>query len=153
MIYKANYINALITQENGYNKATYEINYGSYCDMGKMAKSYFNTQYYKGSIDHGNHIVCDNYYLTKLCLVHYRDRNLEQMKKKILNNVIGFGYHNDLNLLKKLIKNIPNCDGFHHVKNQINVLEGNYSLHVHDINNKIDLTPLKNIIIENVRKI
>lgn len=147
MIYKANYIDALITQNNGYEKATYEINYGSYCDMGNFGKSYFNTRYYKGSIDHGNHIVCDNYHLTKLCLVHYHRRNFEQMKKKILNNITGLGYHNDLNFLKNLIKNNPGCAGFHHVNNQINVLEGTYSLNAYTTNNTIDLTPLKNRII------
>jgi hypothetical protein len=147
-IYKANYINALITQECGYEKATYEINYGSYNDMGINAKSFFNTAYYKGGIDHGNHINRNDYHLTKLCLVHYHARNVEQMKKKILNNVTGLGYHNDLNFLKNLIQNNPHCSGNHHVRNQINVLEGNYYLEVHNINgDEIDLSALKNRII------
>lgn len=147
-IYKANYINSLITKEHGYEKATYEINCGCYVDMGSLAKSFFNTAYYKGGIDHGNHINRNDYHLTKLCLVHYHSRNVEQMKKKILNNVTGLGYHNDLNFLKNLIQNSPHCSGNHHVRNQINVLEGTYSLGVHTINgNEIDLTVLKNRII------
>ena len=150
-LYKANYINPFITQENGYEKATYEMNYGSYCDMGNIAKSYFNTSYYKGDIDHGNHIYSTDYHLTKLCLVHYHSRNIEQMKKKILNNITGLGYHNDLNFLKNLINFNPNCDGNHHVKNQINVLEGTYCLPYHRINNSdiniINLSFLRDKII------
>jgi hypothetical protein len=147
MLYKTNYINALITQNNGYDKATYEIIYGSYNNCGNFAKTFFNTKYYKGDIDHGNHIMCDNYHLTKLCLVHYHYRNNEQMKKKILNNILGLGYQNNLDFLKNLIKEIPYCAGNHHVRNQINVLEGNFKLEIHSINNSnIDLTPLRDRI-------
>ena len=143
-LYKANYINALITQNNGYEKAVHEIYCGSYCNMGNSAKSFFNTKYYKGDIDHGNHIRCTNFLLTKLCLVHYHSRNLEQIKKKILNNITGLGYKNDLLFLKNLIEENPNCSGNHHVKNQINVLKYNFLLNVHNINNnEINLNPLK----------
>jgi hypothetical protein len=70
------------------------------------------------------------------------------MKKKILNNIIGLGYQNDLVFLKNLFENNPNCNGNHHVRNQINVLEGIFELGVHSIsNNDIDLTPLKERII------
>ena len=147
-VYKTNYINAQVTQDNGYEKATNMIHCGSYNDMGKFAKTFFNTRYFKGNIDHGNHIVCDNYHLTKLCLVHYHQRNIDQMKKKILNNVTGLGYNNDLGFLKNLINSNPNCSGNHHVKHQINVLEGNYSLSYYGINgNEIDLSALKDRII------
>ena len=143
-LYKSNYIYPLITQNNGYERAAHEMQCGSYCDMGDSAKSFFNTKYYKGDIDHGNHITCNNFHLTKLCLVHYHFRNLEQMKKKIFNNITGLGYQNDLIFLKKLIEINSKCAGFHHVLNQINVLEGNYSLNIHTINNtEIDLNPLK----------
>jgi hypothetical protein len=91
-LYKANYICPLITQPEGYEKATYEISYGSYLDMGNFAKSFFNTSIYKGYIDHGNHIPTNNYHLTNICLVHYHCRNLNQMKKKVLNNITGFCY-------------------------------------------------------------
>jgi hypothetical protein len=147
-MYKANYIIALITQENGYERATCGINCGSYHDMGHLGKTYFNTRYYKGPIDHGNHIASHDYHLTKLCLVHYHCRNLEQMKKKIYNNVVGLGYQNDLGFLKNLLESNQNCNGNHHVRHQINVLEGKYSIGIHHINNsEIDLTPLKNRII------
>jgi hypothetical protein len=148
-LYKANYINALITKENGYEKATNEINYGCYIDMGNIAKTYFNTSYYKGHIDHGNHIHSNDYHLTKICLVHYHSRNLEQMRKKILNNITGLGYHNDLNFLKNLILSNPDCSGNHHVKHQINILEGTYSLPCYSINgNEIDISVLRDRIID-----
>ena len=147
-LYKTNYIYPLITQNNGYERAASEMTCGSYCDMGNFAKSFFNTKYYKGDIDHGNHIMCTDYHLTKLCLVHYHFRNLEQMKKKILNNITGLGYHNDLNFLKTLLETNFNCAGHHHVRNQINVLEGNFSLNIHTINNtEIDINSLKERII------
>jgi len=127
-LYKANYILPSINNGVGYDKATYEINNGFYLDMGSHAKTFFNTRYYKGNIDHGNHICSNDYHLTKICLVHYHCRNIEQMKKKILNNITGLGYHNDLNYLKNLINTNPNCAGNHHVKYQISILEGTYSL-------------------------
>ena len=147
-LYKADYIDALITKENGYEKASQEINYGRYSSLGNVSKTYFNTAYFKGAIDHGNHIPSDDYYLTKICLVHYHSRNMEQMKKKVLNNITGLGNHNDLNYLQNLIKSQPDCEGNHHVRNQIRILDGTYSLPIHKINNtEIDLSPLKNIII------
>jgi hypothetical protein len=149
VLYKANYIQTLITKEDGYEKATHEINWGTYCNRGNDAKTFFNTAYYKGPIDHGNHIITNNYCLTKICLVHYHARNMEQMKKKILNNITGLGYHNDLTYLKNLMDTNPSCRGFHHVKNQINVLEGNYSLNIHNVKgDEINLTVLKDKIIK-----
>ena len=101
-----------------------------------MSKSFVNTNYYKGSFDHGNHIPCDDFHLTKICLIHFLHRNLEQMKKKILNNVLGFDYKNDLIFLKDLLNKNKNCCGNHHVKNQIEVLENRYKLPVHKSSSK-----------------
>jgi hypothetical protein len=152
-VYKANYILSIIDNHtpNGYNRALAESDYGRYINMGNHAKSFFNTQYYKGDIDHGNHIhhmENNNYHLTKICLIHYHYRNLEQMKKKILNNITGLGYINDLNYLHNLINNNKTCPGFHHVNAQIQVLENRYVLPIYDINandpENILLTPLKN---------
>ena len=151
-IYKANYILSIIDNNtpNGYNRALVESDYGRYINMGNHAKSFFNTQYYKGSIDHGNHIYHmenNNYQLTKICLIHYHYRNLEQMKKKILNNITGLGYINDLNYLHNLLNNNKTCPGSHHVNSQIQVLENRYVLPIYDINvndpENILLTPLK----------
>ena len=123
-VYKTNYIISKITKENGYDRATIESTHGYYSDYGKNAKSFFNTKLFKNvDIDHGNHYETSDYYLTDICLVHYHWRNTEQMKTKILNNVLGFGYKNELEYLKSLPSN---CNGSHHVQNQIHVLENTY---------------------------
>lgn len=128
-IYKANYLLCMITQKDGYERAVCENKWSIYSDYGSHAKSFFRVDLYNGPIDHGNHIVCGNgYYVSNICLVHFHCRNLEQMKKKVLNNITGLGYANDLNLLRDLIRNSPNCNGNHHVRHQINILEGGYRL-------------------------
>jgi len=156
MIYKCNYIISFINANNlnGYNRAVAESTHGAYIDMGKNAKSFFNTKYYKGAIDHGNHINTlddTNYHLTKLCLVHYHYRNTEQMKKKIVNNIKGLGYINDLEYLKNLYNNNNNCIGNHHVKSQIEVLENRYNIPLHHIDpnssSLINLEVLRNRIL------
>jgi hypothetical protein len=71
------------------------------------------------------------------------------MKKKILNNITGLGYNNNLEFLKDLINKNEKCMGNHHIKNQINVLEGNFRLNVHGNNNsQIDLNLLRQRIID-----
>jgi hypothetical protein len=146
-VYKANYINPLITNPNGYNRCTVESTHGTYFDMGNLAKSFIHTTHFKDIIDHGNHINCDDYHLTKICLVHYHFRNLEQIKKKIINNVIGLGYENNLNYLKNLINENPSCNGNHHVKSLINLLENTFVFNKQEIpKNAIDLKHLKDLI-------
>ena len=54
------------------------------------------------------------------------------MKKKILNNVLGFNYKNDLIYLKDLLNKNNFCNGNHHVRSQIEVLENKYKLPVHN---------------------
>jgi hypothetical protein len=127
-IYKMNYIHSLITNNNGYERATVESEEGYYIDLHGIAKSFINTSYFRINMDHGNHLQTNDYFLTKLCLIHYHARNIEQIKKKIFNNITGLHYQNDLGYLKNLINTNPLCSGFHHVKNQINVLENNYIL-------------------------
>lgn len=130
-IYKANYILNMITHEGGYQRAFCENKYGIYNDYGNHAKSFFRVDLYNGDIDHGNHICDKNgYFMSNICLVHFHCRNLEQMKKKVINNVIGLGYPNDLHSLRELINNNPNCQGNHHVRHQISILEGNYKIDV-----------------------
>ena len=127
-LYKMNYINPiLIDKEYGHKKATQELNYGILDDSYENhAKSFFNKFLYKGNIDHGNHMVSDDYYLSNLYLVHYHHRNIEQIKKKNLNNILELGYKDDLDYLKKLLINNPTVAGFHQIINQIDVLEGNF---------------------------
>lgn len=68
-------------------------------------------------------------------------------EKKVLNNVIGLGYPNDLHLLRELINNYPNCVGNHHVRHQINILEDNYNIDVFPYENHfIHLAELNNYL-------
>jgi len=147
-IYKTDYINPLITESGGYSSACRSITRGQYNTvMGNMAKSFFKKKYYSGEIDHGNHIPCSNYFLTKLCLVHYHERNLDQMKKKTLNNILGMGYPNSLDFLHNLITTQPTCMNFHHVKNQIKILEHQFVLSCFSPEQgNVDLTPLRDRI-------
>jgi hypothetical protein len=127
-VYKANYIMTSPNNKNGNSRAPAEIDYGNYSDYGASAKSFINTKYFHGVIDHGNHIHCNDYHLTNLVLVHYHVRNFEQLRKKSLNNIIGLGYQSDLQSLKNTLINCPNIAGFHHIHTQINIQENNYSL-------------------------
>ena len=150
-VYKTNYILALITKLHGYERATTECNYGIYLDYRNMAKSFIKKKHFDKKIDHGNHINTNEYFLTNLCLIHFHSRNLEQMKKKIYNNVSGLGYNvNSLESLKKNIIDNPNCIGNHHIKNQIQILENNYNLQYINIESTnlklINLSNFNNII-------
>ena len=149
-VYKAPYLGPVLTKPEGFNRSTIEVDYAGYNDMGSLAKSFIDTRYFNGVIDHGNHICSNNFLTTNIALVHYHNRNLEQMKKKIYNNVTGLGYNPNIDSLKKTINNNPYCDGNHHVKNLINIHENNYVL-PHCINPPIEdlicITPLKECII------
>jgi len=147
-VYKTNYIVSLITNDIGYENAVAETAYGLYVDYGDLAKSFFNTMLFKDKIDHGNHYNTTNYYLTDLALIHYHARSLDQLKKKIYNNVSGLGYDmNNLNQLKQL--EINRCAGSHHVHSLIAILENRYGLtrHTHDPHTNCLLKPLSDLII------
>lgn len=148
-LYKCNYINSKIisSNKNGYERAALECTHGSYNEtMKTMAKSFFDTRLWNGIIDHGNHCNSNNYINSKLCLVHYHKRNLEQHKKKVINNVKGLGYNSDnLDELKNLHKNAA---GGHHVRQMIKILEGTYKINLNENfkANDIDLTPISNFL-------
>ena len=156
-IYKMNYVCSTIDANSptGYSRATVESTRGVYLDCGKMAKSFFNlTNYASGWVDHGNHIAYGSHHVTNLCLIHYHCRNLEQMKKKVLNNVSGFGYPTELNELKTLLLNNPCCSGSHHVKFLIRILENDLSfLHMFccDPNVHIKLDDFAELIVKIVK--
>jgi phosphoglycerol transferase MdoB-like AlkP superfamily enzyme len=139
-----NYINPKILKENGYNRATIESSHGSYSDCGYHAKTFFYSNFFKGDLDHGNHYHTNDYFLSNFCLVHYHARNLEQMKKKVYNNVFGLG-HNPFDISKLIETAKTNCDGFHHINNQISILQNTY---------KIPITVLEptDIILEPISK-
>lgn len=144
-VYKTNYIGSTISCNNnfGYHNACRECKYGIYLDYGSMAKSFINLKKWNGSIDHGNHIPDKNYLLTDLCLVHFHCRNLKQVKKKTLNNVLGFGY--DTNNLEKHLHDAGN----HHVKRLLEIKNNNFVLGTNykKDENSIDLSELNNFII------
>ena len=150
-LYKCDYINSKITSNNkeGYKRAVIESNWGRYNYKQEkiMAKSFFDTRYWKGDIDHGNHCNTQRHFsLSNLCLVHYHSRNYEQHKKKVINNVKGLGYdHTNLSELKNLPKNTPGC---HHVRYMIKIHEGRYSINTNEQQNKddIDLSPISKFI-------
>jgi len=147
-VYKTNYIISKITNEVGYDMPIEQTYCGQYSDYGKIAKSFFYSKLFKGEIDHGNHYCCDDYYLTSLCLIHYHHRSLNQLKKKIYNNVAGFGYDiNNINQLKQLAE--KGCNGIHHVHNIISILDNKYTLPISNYNSNTDclLKPLSNLII------
>jgi hypothetical protein len=149
-VYKANYIMTIPNNKNGNLRAPAEIDYGEYSDYGASAKSFINTKYFNENIDHGNHINCNDYHLTNIVLVHYHVRNFEQLKKKNINNIVGLGYPTDLASLKKLIKDVPNLAGFHHIHSYINILENKYSIPYYenyDLNRHILIKSLKDRIL------
>lgn len=148
--YKMNYIQAKIFSPIGYKSATVECNYGAYDDRGGHAKTFFHSGLFKGVIDHGNHYFLNNYLLSKLCLLHFHQRNLEQIKKKVFNNVKGLGYEPfNLNSLKKLQEKGTSINGFHHVDKQIKILENRFRLDVESRNNNdISLIPFNKYITE-----
>jgi hypothetical protein len=128
VLYKANYINPRLEIDGGYNRATVECKTGTKLYYNNCAKSFLKKKYFKGTIDHGNHMMSSNYFMTKLWLVHYHARNTEQLKQKTLNNVLGLGYPNNKDLLKNILLRNKNCAGNHHVSRQIEILENRWVL-------------------------
>jgi len=147
--YKMNYINAKIFNPDGYDRAAVDIKYGKYVDYGGLAKTFFHSGLFKGVIDHGNHYLSEKYLLSDLCLVHFHQRNLEQIKKKAYNNVNGLGYEPfNLNALKNLQSRGTSVDGIHHINKQIDILEKRFKFDVDNKeNNDIYLGPLNQMII------
>jgi hypothetical protein len=153
-IYKTAYIMSSYTNEDvvdypdGFMRATIESKYGCICDFNPMTKSFIKKKLYDGPIDMGNHLSSNNYYKTNLCLIHFHSRNLDQMKKKILSNILGLGYTNDLNFLIKKEKN-KQSKGIHHIRSQIAVLQNQYNLYIYDkLQTNIDLSVFNKYILE-----
>ena len=87
----------------------------------------------------------NNYFLSNFCLVHYHCRSINQITKKIYNNVHGLGYDvSNLHELTSILQKNPQCPGYHHIKNQINVLNNTYKLPIQSIlPNSISLEPIR----------
>ena len=149
-IFKMNYIWNKLTNANGYTNAATDCTTGYYSDYGFQAKTFFRSNLFNGNIDHGNHYHSNNYVLTKLCLVHFHQRNLDQIKKKVFNNVSGLGYPPfNLYALKQLQNKSSVVEGFQHVNKQISILEKKFQLEM-DVEeyNDISLVPLNEKIIK-----
>ena len=150
-LYKCDYIHSKITKKNknGFDHAVLEATRGRYDEKRDkiMTKSFFDTRFWKGNIDHGNHCNFNNHFsMSKLCLVHYHKRNFEQHKKKVINNVKGLGYN--ANNLEELEKLGSCCAGAHHVINMIKILKGNYSFFPNEpeLDTDIDLRPISTFL-------
>lgn len=147
-VYKMNYINGKITEQTNNNNLN-NIKYGEYLDYNQQAKTFFRSNLFSGEIDHGNHYNTTNYILSNLCLVHFHTRNMEQIKKKVYNNVSGLG-HNPFdihNLKSLLLLHGKNIFGFHHIQKQIDILEGKFNLPVDKhLDTDVSLEPLHNKI-------
>lgn len=148
-IYKMNYINVKNFHPEGYARATVETKRGSYSDYATMAKTFFHSALFRGTIDHGNHYNTNSYLLTSLCLVHFHQRNLDQIKKKVYNNVTGLGYSPfNLQLLMNLKNKGSGVIGYHHVDKQIKILNKTFKLDVDEQNpSDISLEPLNTTLI------
>lgn len=150
-LYKCDYIHSKLStpSKQGYNRAVLECTRGRYDNnrTKNMTKAFFDTRKWNGNIDHGNHFnTYSEYIMSNLCLVHYHKRNLQQHKKKVINNIEGLGYNpNDLNALKQLENG---CIGSHHVKEMIRILENKYSINTNEpvYSTDIRLTPISNFI-------
>ena len=84
--------------------------------------------------------------MTDLNLIHYHNRNYEQIYKKTKNNLIGLGYKTDLQSLKEKLDKNENCIGNHHVSRMIDIINNNYKLNKFRYNNQkgiISLEPIK----------
>lgn len=129
--FKTNYIiSKIIGSKDGYQNAVAQSSHGCYADYKKEAKTFFSARYiidHNVTIDHGNHFTREDYFLTDLVLVHYHARSLEQMTKKVYNNVLGFGY--PVNDAALLAAHLRDWNG-HHVKTRIDMLTGQYQLPV-----------------------
>ena len=142
-VYKMNYIwgkfthNDVDNHPNGFMHASSESKYGQLGEFNMFSKGFINTNLNKGDIDMGNHFLKHDYHKTELCLIHFHCRNLDQMKKKILNNILGLGYKNEIKFLK-VLANKCNTEGIHHVHNQISVLKNEYKF-IPSQNDKLDI--------------
>jgi len=152
-IFKMNYIQSKLintnNDNNGYMRATVESHNGIYDSRGSSAKSFFWSHIFKGTIDHGNHYQTNKYIMTNLCLLHFHTRNLDQIKKKVYNNIKGLGYNPfNINSLNQKLINNPICEGNHHIRKQIDILIGTFNLpYENSEENDIDLTEFNKYIV------
>ena len=134
------YIDALVTSDQGYERAVAEATNGSINDYGNFSKSFFYNPLFTGNIDHGNHYLTDDYYAAPLGIVHYHFRNPTQHRSKVISNVRGLGYKDT---------HLPMCgDGIHHVEMYRKMLRGEHTFSVRSLSETdVDLSPLRSKIL------
>ena len=148
ILFKTEYINPMRTNDS--NSILDKFTHGTIGSMNNMAKTFIRNKKNNIKIDHGNHLHQTNvkYIMTNLYLVHYHRRSDVQHKKKVKNNVLGLGYKDNLNVLKRLSKR--NVAGIHHIKSYIKMLENPNASNEPSIkplqSNSIDLSPIKHFL-------
>jgi len=149
-LYKANYLVPLSSSPHGNEREHATSEYAYYGDYGSHAKSFFDVRYFKGTIDHGNHIPSNDYFMTNIALIHFHSRSVEQNKKKTINNLLGLGYSLNLQDLKNVLSINPECPGCHHIHKYIHMRENKFTMDYienPDPNNFISIKPFKQRII------
>jgi hypothetical protein len=140
-LYKANYIISLMNDQNGCSRATTEITKGAYSDYGSLAKSFFFPKMYKGDIDHGNHIPTENYFKSDICLIHFHERNIDQLKLKVINNISGFNYSLDKDFIEHVVKNNIQLNGVHHIHHYYKIMNRTFLFNTCNGDDFVDITP------------
>ena len=127
---KMTYITSIIIGCDGYLHAPQECRRGLHQNLNCDAKSFFHSSKFETEIDHGNHFHTEKYFETKLALIHYRIRNMNQIKTKISNNLSGLGYTStdDIDKLRKILKDNPICIGNHYIRNKIRILKNQFNI-------------------------
>ena len=149
IIYKCEYIYPKICKLDS-NRPCIDFKYGNDPqNYGTHAKVFLNNLTKNIKLDHGNHYPTNKFIHTNIYLLHYHNRgNLNQIKKKTINNLVGLGYditnseENITNLKKKISRKIP---GNHHIKTLISIYDNKYKINI-DKKTGISLQPLINIL-------
>jgi hypothetical protein len=138
-VYKMDYVYAQCSKD--YSRATVQATNGDLVDTyGNMAKSFFNTRWFKGEIDHGNHYYSTNYFKSPFVLVHYHHRNQKQLVQKTKDNILGFGYNlSDRNELESVVARSEK--GNHHAKVWLEMMDNTFNF-PYTSGGLIDLSPL-----------
>jgi hypothetical protein len=150
-IFKMNYIMPLRTNNN--LPIIKQFTHGVISDYGMLAKTFIRNSSSNNIIfDHGNHYFVKDYKLSNFYLIHYHKRSNIQYKKKIINNVLGLNYKVNILYLKLLLQKNKHCNGEHHVRNCIEILENPGKdnspklLSIDSVKHHIDIQEISNYI-------
>lgn len=129
-VYKMAYLNAILPNAAGFQDAVSNTQWAQYSHIGNNCKSFVYSPLFQGAFDHGNHMPSHPACMTRLALIHFHTRNMEQQKKKTRNNLLGLGYPADsaAELSAMLARGGSSLMGYHHLEIQIRILNGTYKL-------------------------